>query len=100
MTDTKIDVIVGELRGEEERLKGELTDLKKQMEEITRELRTVQSGLAGLVGKVTPRKRGSSKKRASSDKATSDDGDDAREQETPKFRTPQRVTEIALDEFP
>lgn len=103
MSENKIDNIVGELRGEEERLKGKLVDLKKQVDEVNRELKSVRSGLAGLVGKTPGRKRGS-KKRAAQEKETSQEDETAEEVEAPRDKPRagrgERVTEITFDEFP
>ncbi len=66
MSESKIDSIVEDLKSEEERLKNDLADLKKQAQAVARELKTVQSGLASLAGKAAAtRKRSVGKKRGS-----------------------------------
>ena len=66
MSESKIDSIVEDLKSEEERLKNDLADLKKQAQAVARELKTVQSGLASLAGKAAAtRKRSAGKKRGS-----------------------------------
>ncbi len=66
MSESKIDSIVEDLKSEEERLKSDLADLKKQAQAVARELKTVQSGLASLAGKAAAtRKRSAGKKRGS-----------------------------------
>ena len=88
MSENKLDSIVEDLKREEERLKGELADLKKQAQEIAKDLKTVQSGLAGLAGKTAlkTRKRSAAKQTAS--------------QEAPEAVDNERQGEMALESFP
>ena len=86
MSDKKIDSIVEDLKSEEERLKRELADQKKQAQEIAKELKTVQTALAGLTGKTTTRKRSAGKKPAS--------------QEAPDAVNEAQPGEMSLERFP
>ena len=66
MSESKIDSIVEDLKSEEERLKRDLADLKKQAQEVARELKTVQSGLASLAGKAAATHRAAGRSPAGS----------------------------------
>ncbi len=91
MSEKKIDSIVEDLKSEEERLRKDLAELKKQAQEVAKDLKTVQSGLAGLAGTAAAtRKRSAGKKRGSQEAPL----------EAPPAVNLEPLSEMALESFP
>jgi len=67
--DSKLPTVAEESKAEEEKGKAELAELKNHQQELNKELKRIQAGLAGLQGKGAPKKHSS----ASTKKLSSND---------------------------